>query len=101
MFIPRTLVLCALFAFMPSCFANTSAQQILEWIELKPKMDLPPENYKVTHDDLGRLEPWLVSGLFEELYFPKCRVDNPANSKISFPQILSGSYKEACRKSVC
>jgi len=36
MFIPRTLVLCALFAFMPSCFANTSAQQILEWIELNP-----------------------------------------------------------------
>jgi hypothetical protein len=94
MFIPRTLVLCALFAFMPSCFANTSAQQILEWIELKPKMDLPPENYKVTHDDLGRLEPWLVPGLFEELSFPKVELIIQRTQK--FPS--HKSYQVATKK---
>ena len=93
-FILNTLVLCGLFVLTPFCFANIGAQQILEWIELKPKMDLPPENYKVTHDDLGRLEPWLVPGLFEELSFPKVELIIQRTQK--FPS--HKSYQIATKK---
>ena len=70
----RLLVLCVLWGFMVSSIANTSEQQILEWVELNPKLDLPIAGTIIKAKDVEMLRPWIVPGLFEELTFPEVEI---------------------------
>ena len=68
--IRKILIVCALGAFSPQCFSTQSVSQVLGWVALTPKLDLPAVGSVINYDNLSKLQPWVVPGLFEELSFP-------------------------------
>jgi hypothetical protein len=68
--IRKILIVCAVGAFSPQCFSTQSVSQVLGWVALTPKLDLPAVGSVINYDNLSKLQPWVVPGLFEELSFP-------------------------------
>jgi hypothetical protein len=69
-----TGLLVFLMTFSYSVLAETVLEDIERWIELQPMLDPPSTGSVITYDGLGKLRPWIVPGLFEELSFPGVEV---------------------------
>ena len=65
----KGLLVSVFITFSQVCVSGDSAEQILDWIAIKPKLDLPPIGSVINYDDLSKVKPWLVPGLYEELLF--------------------------------
>lgn len=65
---------CALILNSPIALAEVSVEQIMDWIELSPKIDPLVPRSLFLGEAIDNLEPWIKPGLFEELSFSEIRM---------------------------